>query len=431
MTAVIMAGGKGTRLSAVTKDEIPKPMAAVYGKPILQWQIEKLAENDIKKFVIVVGHLSEKIIDYFGDGSIFGVCISYYKEEVPLGTAGALVDVKKMLPDEDFLLVYGDVIFDINVDRMLSFHCEKESEATLLVHPNSHPYDSDLVNVSEDEKIVSFDSKNNDRTYYYNNLVNAGFYILSKSAFSEYTELKRIDLEKEVFRSLYTDKRAIYSYRSTEYIKDVGTVERIRSVEEDLKCGLVFLKNLGKKQKCIFLDRDGTLNVHKGLIANEKEIELLEGSEEAVKKINQSGYLLFLVTNQPVVARGLCSIEDVELMHKKISTLLGQSGGYLDDIVFCPHHPDRGFPEENPQYKIQCTCRKPKIGMLEDLIEKYNIDISNSWMVGDTTIDIQTGTNAGVKTVLVLTGEGGNDHKYQVVPDKTYKNLLEFCENEL
>lgn len=431
MTAVIMAGGKGTRLSTVTKNEIPKPMAEIYGKPILQWQIEKLAENKVTNIVLVVGHLAEKITEYFGDGSFLGIQISYYIEKSPLGTAGALVDVKMLFSDDIFLLVYGDVIFDIDIDRMLSFHHEKKSEATLFVHPNSHPFDSDLVLVDEEDRILSFDSKHNNRTYYYDNLVNAGFYILTKSSLIEYKELVKVDLEKEVFRSLYTDNRGIFAYRSTEYIKDVGTMERIKSVAKDLESGLVFEKNLNKRQKCVFLDRDGTLNIHKGLISSEVEIDLLEGSEEAIKKINQSGYLVFLVTNQPVVARGLSSIEDVEIMHKKISTILGKSGAFLDDISFCPHHPDKGFPEENPLYKIDCDCRKPKVGMLERFIEKYNIDVTNSWMVGDTTIDIQTGVNMGLKTVLVLTGEGGNDRKYQVTPDKTYKCLLDFCENEL
>ena len=121
----------------------------------------------------------------------------------------------------------------------------------------------------------------------------------------------------------------------------------------------------------------------------------------------------------------MCSIEDVERIHRKLQTLLGQEGAYLDGIKFCPHHPDRGYPEENPAYKIPCRCRKPEIGMLEECAERFNIDLSASWMVGDTTVDVQTGTNAGCKTALVLTGEAGRDGKYAVQADLTAEDLLD------
>ena len=152
---------------------------------------------------------------------------------------------------------------------------------------------------------------------------------------------------------------------------------------------------------------------------------------EAIKKNNASGRLGIVVTNQPVVARGLCDIVDVENIHKKLATLLGREGAFLDDIQFCPHHPDKGFPEENPAYKIPCECRKPKTGMIEKAAEKYNIDLAESWMIGDTTMDIQTGINAGMRTVLVLTGEAGKDKKYDVKPDFVCGNLLEAVEKIL
>ena len=155
------------------------------------------------------------------------------------------------------------------------------------------------------------------------------------------------------------------------------------------------------------------------------EFELIDGVSKAIKKMNESGYLTIVVTNQPVVARGLCQIEDVERIHRKMETLLGQEGVYLDDICYCPHHPDKGYPEENPAYKIPCHCRKPDIGMLEDCVRKYNIDLAASWVVGDTTVDIQTGKNAGTKTALVLTGDAGKDGKYHVQPDLVARDLLE------
>ena len=176
------------------------------------------------------------------------------------------------------------------------------------------------------------------------------------------------------------------------------------------------------------MDRDGTINQYRGLVWKDEDFELEENACDAIKQINQSGKLAIVITNQPSVARGLCQIKDIETVHKKMSTLLGKEGAYLDDVYFCPHHPDKGYPEENPAYKISCECRKPKTGLIQKAVEQYHIDLSSSWMVGDTTVDIQTGKNAGLHTALVLTGEAGNDKKYDVAPDLVCKDLREAVE---
>lgn len=423
MQAVIMAGGKGTRLRAITNDEIPKPMAPVAGKPILQWQIESLRGQGVTDIVLVIGYLGEKIREFFGDGRQFGVNICYIEETVPLGTAGALSLLPPLLTGNTFFLVFGDVLFEIDLARMLAFHQKKQAEATLFVHPNSHPFDSDLVVCDSEDQVRGFDSKHNTRTGWYHNCVNAGFYILEKSICRRVPKEAKVDLEKQLLAQMIQDGERVYAYHSSEYIKDVGTVERITGAEAELKSGSIARRCLIKKQKAIFLDRDGTVNKRNGLIWKEEQFELEDGVIEAIGEINCSGYLAILVTNQPVVARGLCRVEDVENIHKKLETLLGEKGVYLDAIRFCPHHPDKGYPEENPAYKVPCHCRKPDIGMLEDCAEQFNIDLAESWVVGDTTTDIQTGKNAGTKTALVLTGDAGKDGKYDVMPDLTCADL--------
>lgn len=425
MQAVIMAGGKGTRLAELTRDEIPKPMVPLLGKPLLERQVECLLENGIRDIVMAVGHLGGVIQAHFGDGSSWGASIRYFTEKEPLGTAGALPGMKTMLAEE-FVLLFGDLLLNVDFVRMADFHREKRALATLFVHPNAHPFDSDLIVADEQGRVTGFDSKHNDRSgNWYANCVNAGLYIMDKRILEYIPDCGKVDLEKEILGPLCKKNAPIYAYASPEYVKDVGTVERIRTAELELERGYVSTRNLNHKQKAIFLDRDGTLNVLKGLICKPEQLELEPCAAQALRKINQSGYLAVLVTNQPVVARGLCSIEDVERIHRKLQTLLGQEGAYLDGIKFCPHHPDRGYPEENPAYKIPCRCRKPEIGMLEECAERFNIDLSASWMVGDTTVDVQTGTNAGCKTALVLTGEAGRDGKYAVQADLTAEDLLD------
>ncbi|RKN82187.1 HAD-IIIA family hydrolase [Paenibacillus ginsengarvi] len=431
MQAVIMAGGKGTRLRSITNDQIPKPMACINGKTILEWQIECLKSNNITNILIVTGHLGRKIEDFFKDGAEFGVKISYFREEQPLGSAGALYYIKEKLISDTFLLVYGDVLFDIDIQRMIRFHREKNSLATLFTHPNSHPYDSDLVVTDEECKVIKFDSKNNNRDYWYKNCVNAGLFIANVDLCNLVVKDEVTDLEKDIFIPLTAKHAPIYSYFSPEYIKDVGTPERIAVAAKELASGFVSNRNLKNKQKCIFLDRDGTINRLNGLISSEDDLSLEPCATEAIRKINQSGYLAIVVTNQPVVARGLCNISDVENIHKKLESLLGKQGVILDDILFCPHHPDKGYPEENPIYKIPCQCRKPNTGMIEICIEKYNIDVKSSWIVGDTTTDILTGQRIGLQTALVLTGEAGADKKYDVISDITCNNLLDAINNIL
>lgn len=419
---VIQAGGKGTRMVSLTGDRIPKPMLKLNGKPMLQWQIEGTASCGIRDFVIITGHLGEQIREYFGDGKAQGVHIRYIEEKEPLGSAGALWFLRKMGEERDFLLIFGDVMFELDWQRMIRFHEQKGGLATLLVHPNAHPFDSDLLVLSEDGEVTGMDAKGKVRDYWYANCVNAGIYVFSNRILDRFTRLCPMDLEKDILvPQMGTGE--IFGYQTPEYVKDAGTPERFLAVCREQAEGLWSRKCLKRKQKCIFLDRDGTLNRYDGLVSREEQLVLEPGAVQAVKRINQSGYLAVVVTNQPVVARGMCSMEDVGNIHKKLETLLGKEGAYLDAILFCPHHPDKGYPEENPAYKISCNCRKPATGMIETAAKRFHIDLDQSWIIGDTTVDIQTGKNAGLKTVLILTGMAGKDGKYPAQADYVAEDL--------
>lgn len=422
MQAVILAGGKGTRLNQYTK-ETPKPLIRVCGKTILEYQIENLKKYGLSDIIISLGYLGEQIRDYFKDGSEFGVNISYIEEKDLLGTGGALSLLKGKI-HEDFILLFGDILLNINWHKFVNFHMDKGGIGSCIVHPNNHPYDSDLIVCNEDSSINKILYKNEERGYY-KNIVKSGVHIFNKRILDYIEENKKQDLEKDVFINLLKKNEKIYCYKTTEYIKDMGTVNRLSQISDDINSNLINKKALYNKQKCVFLDRDGTINVYKHLLCTVDDFELEYRVSEAVKKLNSHGYLVIVVTNQPVIARNLCTFEELEQIHNKMETLLGKDGAYIDDLYFCPHHPDAGYEGENKKYKIKCKCRKPGTLLLNNAIDKYNIDIKDSYIIGDTTIDIKTGEDIGCNTILLKTGLEGKDNKYDVNPTYTADNLYE------
>lgn len=408
MKVVIMAGGKGTRMLSIASD-IPKPMIPIEGRPVLEREIECLCEQGFTDILITVGHLGNVIMDYFGNGLKFGVHITYYFEKKPLGNAGALFQVKDQLTD-DFLLLNADAMFDIDFNRFVQYHKTHDAVATLFTHPNSHPYDSGVIIADEHMAVRKWLAKEDERPEYFKNRVNAGLHVLNKKILEQTVEGGKIDLDRQLLKPL-AGTGQMYCYDSPEYVKDMGTPERYYAVCKDFANGIVKARNLKNRQKAIFLDRDGTINEYVGFLTDIKEFRLLDGVAEAIRKINASGYLAIVVTNQPIIARGEVSFTELQEIHNKMETLLGAEGAYIDAIYFCPHHPDKGFEGERVEYKISCDCRKPKPGMLLKAAEDFNIDLSRSWMVGDGKNDVEAGKNAGCKTVLIGTEDYGQDRK--------------------
>lgn len=453
MKVVIMAGGKGTRIASVRSD-VPKPMIQICGKPILEYQIDNLKACGLTDIILVIGYLGDKIKEYFGDGSKFGVNIEYFVEDHPLGTAGALFYMAGLSPlnskiktlnspnetlpsklqtlnpkllTEDFLLLCGDVIIDVDFNRFIAFHKEHKAWASLVAHPNGHPYDSSLLVTETDapktiggmpedtHRVVRWMAKEDERTYY-KNRVNAGIELISPELLKETMKNfeprhpetpDKIDLDRDVLKPNIKSGR-IFAYDTPEYIKDMGTPDRYYETEKDIESGKVHARNLKNKQKAIFLDRDGTINKMVGFVTKPEQFELIEGAAEAIKAINKSGYLAIVVTNQPVIARGDCTFEELQTIHDKMETELGKTGAFVDAIYVCPHHTDKGFEGERPEYKCNCDCRKPKPGLLLQAAKDFNIDLSESYMIGDSHRDVEAGENAGVKaSIKVEENEAG------------------------
>ncbi|MBP7496399.1 MAG: HAD-IIIA family hydrolase [Bacteroidales bacterium] len=420
MKVIILAGGKGTRLNNLSAN-IPKSMIKIASKPVIQYQVELLRYYNFKDIYIIVNHLKDAIINFLGNGDAFGVNINYFQEIEPLGTVGGIKEIESVLK-EDFLVLYGDVMINMDLRRLVKFHNHKNSDCTLVVHPNNHPYDSDLVEIDEHNRIINLHSKPHSNDRYYRNLVSAGLYVMSPLVLEFIDKGIKADFGKDIFPALFS-KINMYGYNTAEYLKDMGTPERLIEVENDIKNDVFSISNYKHKRKAIFLDRDGVINKDIHFIHKTKDMELFPFTAAAIRKINHSGYLSVVVTNQSVIARNLCNIEQLQQIHNKMETLLGNEGAKLDAIYYCPHHPNSGYPEENSKYKIICKCRKPNIGMYNQAKKDLEITAEGSFMIGDSERDIIFGKNAGLITIGVMTGYGLK--KADILPDFFFKDLLQ------
>jgi histidinol-phosphate phosphatase family protein len=271
---------------------------------------------------------------------------------------------------------------------------------TLIVHPNNHPYDSDLLKTDEKNNIICIQPKPHPENLIFKNLVNAAVYILSPEIINYIDADEPQDFGKNIFPKVLADKQMLKAYQTAEYIKDMGTKERLLKICEDIQSGKVRRLNKINKRPAIFLDRDGVLNQDMDNHPCAENLELLPRVADAVRLINNSDFLSIVVTNQPMIAKGFVTSDEVERTNEKLEMMLGKQGTYLDKIYYCPHHPEKGFPGEIPHLKIECNCRKPKPGMLLKAVEEFNIDLSSSWMIGDRETDLQAGKSAGCRTVL-------------------------------
>jgi len=428
MQAVILAGGRGKRLGKISKI-IPKALIKIGDKSILEHQILLLKRYGIKRIWILSGYLSHKIKEYIQDGKKWGVSIHHLQEDNPLGTAGALKNLEGKVR-EDFLVLSGDLICDFDIKNFIGFHKRhRTSLASIIVHSNNHPFDSDLVEIDEDSKVTHFflrKNKTQPRTLQFRNLANASIYILKPEIFKYIKGGKKSDIEKDLFPLVLKRGGQLYAYKTAEYIKDVGTITRLKIISKDFLSKKVAKFNRRYRRKAIFMDRDGVINYEVDKLTSATDFKMFPFATHAIKKINSSDYLAIIITNQPMVAKGLLKDKDLDRIHKQLEAILGLSGAKLDAIYYCPHHPERGFSGEIPQLKIKCNCRKPKIGLIKRAVKEFNIDLSHSFFIGDSTVDVKTAQNAGIRFIGVKTGYGLKDSKYKLVNDfPLTKNLLE------
>jgi D,D-heptose 1,7-bisphosphate phosphatase len=423
---VIVAGGRGARLVHLFPG-LPKVLVPIGGKPVIAHQCELASNYGIRTVTILAGYLGQRIAEFVGDGSAFGVAARILVESEPLGNAGALVQNLDTLP-EHFFVLYGDVIAAVDLARMGRLHLDCKADFTCLVHPNDHPLDSDLLEVDDDGRVTAIHAYPHPPDRDFANLVNAALYVVRRDALRPWSgQIKNLDFTKDVMSGLLAVGARVFAYRSSEYARDMGTAKRLKQVEADWQTGMIDITHSGVLP-AVFLDRDGTLNIDKGHLRRADDLELFPGVGEALAALRHAGFYLVVLTNQSVVARGEASEGDLAAVHRRLEWELGKAGAYLDGIYVCPHHPDGGFPGERVDLKIKCDCRKPSTGLLERACRDLPIDTSKSWVIGDQTRDVELARRAGLRSILLQTGAAGRDGRFQCAADHIARDLTQAVE---
>ena len=422
----IVAGGKGSRMGGAFEG-LPKALIPIGGKPVLQHQLELAAGAGVREVSVFAGHLADRIAEFVGDGSRFGLKVRLLVEAEPLGNAGGVLAALDELPEQLFV-IYGDVMAAVDLKAMGAFHLERGADFTTLAHPNDHPADSDLLEVDPDDGVTAVRPCPHPPGEWFCNLVNAALYAVRRDALRILPAGGAADFSKDVMPHLIGAGAKVLAWRSSDYIKDMGAPGRLERVEADFRAGRIRLPAPGRGRKAVFLDRDGTVNVERPFLSRAEDFELLPGVGDALRRLRQAGYRLVLVTNQPVIARGEASEADVARIHRRLEWELGEAGAFLDAIYLCPHHPEAGFPGERSELKVACDCRKPATGLVERACRELGIDAASSWMVGDQTRDIEMARRAGLRSVLVRTGLAGGDGAFECRPDAEAADIAEAAE---
>jgi len=392
---------------------------------VLQHQLELAARFGIDEVSLFVGHLGDQIAAFVGDGARFDVKARVFVEDAPLGDAGALMAALDALP-EQFFVLYGDVMAAVDLGRMGAFHLERGADFTTLAHPNDHPFDSDLLEVGAADRVTAIHPYPHPAGQDFDNLVNAALDAVRRDALRPLVRPGKLGFTRDILPALVARGDRVLAWRTADYIKDMGSPDRLRSVERDWAAGRI--RPPAAKRPAVFLDRDGTINVERSYIRRPEEFELIPGVGPALRRLREAGFLLVVVTNQAVIAWGEATEDDVARIHRHLAWELGKEGAYLDAVYLCPHHPAAGSPGERPELKIVCDCRKPAPGMVEQACRDLGIDPAASWMVGDHTRDIEMARRAGLRSILVRTGHAGADGAFDIQPDHIAADLPEAAE---
>ena len=405
ITVIQLLGGKGTRLEEITKRNIPKPLVEIKGHTLLELQIKHLISFGCKDFIWICHYMSESFVKekerLLKKYSHSIDSINIYLEEIPLSTFGSLYNAIKLRNENEFLVLYGDIIINFDLYRFKkSFMNFSDSDTHIFTRYSNHPEDSDKIVINEHGYISKFISKKELTQISDPATTTSGIYIAKKSFFEKlgHWSSQKCDLYSEVLpKDGFLIKAT--AYQSTEFILDVGTTTRYKSAEELLEDKAFYRKSYLFPKPSLLLDRDGVVIKEDGYIVDEKQIIFNDDLIEVMKFLRSKGILVGIITNQPLVAQGRINDFNHELIRNYIINYLSKLSA-IDFYYECKHYPEKGFKDEVPSLKQSCYCRKPKTALLQNAIHDHNLDIDKSIFIGDNKTDYIAGEISNIKSFI-------------------------------
>lgn len=394
---ILLAGGKGTRLKKIFKKK-SKCLIKVNKETLLEKIYNKIKSEKFKKIYIIINKSQKDVINFIGKKKLK---IKIILENEYLGDGGALTNLKNIsnFQKENFIIINTDLVINFNFKKFIKYFIKFKTDLCIVSHPNDHPQDSDLLVADKKNKLTNFYAKPHNEYLIYKNLTSAGIYFI-RGKLIKLIPNKQLNFNNFLIPFFLKKKIKIYIYKTTEFLKDVGTINRLKYANKLEKSEKFLISSHLKKKPAIFLDRDGVINKEINYKVEDPSI-LIPGTAAAIKKINNSKYLSIIITNQPSIAKGFITEKELDFLHQKLETKLGQSGSYVNDIFYCPHHPHKGYDKEVESLKINCMCRKPKIGLILQAKKKYNIDLKKSFFIGNSEVDRQCAKNANINYLEV------------------------------
>lgn len=419
--AVVLCGGRGLRLERVL-GETPKALAPIAGEPLLGHLLEGLGRSGAEEVLLVAGHRAEPLAQALPSITPRGLRVELVVEEEPRGTAGALLQIEQKLR-ERFLLIYGDLFTDLDFRTFARAAGARGGLGTLLVHRSSHPEDSDVLAVDDAQRVIAWLPRSPARppgaVVSPAALTNSAVGAFHRSLLDYIPRDRACDLYGEVLPALIDARASVHGYLSSEYVRDIGTPERLSAVDADVRAG-----RTRRRADLALLDRDGVLSPEAPPLVDRRErLSLLPGAAAGVRALNQAGLRVAVVTNQAIVARGLCTPSGLEEIHHRLRELLAREGATLDAIYACPHHPETHHPGGVAALRGPCRCRKPATGMVADALRDLAVPAWRALVVGDSSVDMQLAHNAGLPAAALATGQGGRDGRHPARPSWRFADL--------
>lgn len=402
--AVILAGGKGTRSADPSKAKLAQE---IDGSSLMEWHLRLLEPSEVREILVVAGHLGDQVQNLCDSLPSSSIATHVVHEQEQRGTVAALRLADESTDGDEFVVILGDILMSFPLDTVLQQWRATGRDVAVVVHPSTHPQDSDAAFPRHDGSVLVV-PKSQPRDHV-PNMSSTGMFLITRRGLQKYGNLRDVGSDVLPAAAANDDLAAIIS---SHYFKDTGTPQRLEAAQQDVESGAFTRRGEVGARSALFLDRDGVINPTNPEYHAPDEYELLPGVAEAVRQANLAGLPVIVLTNQPHIAKGFMTFEDHDRVRARMDQLLAEGGAFVDDYLFCPHHPEAGFEGEVAELKVACDCRKPGTRLAHEAVERHGIDLRRSVMVGDTERDSALAAATGMAYVHVgepLAGEDTED----------------------